>query len=119
MKEHEEADVDFSELRARQIFRPAPRRLSSLLSDLLALKGYGQSESARQRTDVWKTLVGEQLAADSVPCEVRRGTLTVVVANSMVTTELSLRTQELLSGIQNALPQQNIRKLRFRVGKLD
>jgi len=119
MKEYEESDVNLAKLRARQIFRPSPKRLNSLLSDLLALRGYTQSESARQRVDAWKTLVGEQLAADSAPSEVRRGTLTVIVANSMVTTELSLRADELLCGIQNALPQQNIRKLRFRVGKLD
>ena len=118
MREYDETDVNLSELRERQIFRPFPKRLSSLLSDLLALKGYTQSESARQRSDVWKALVGEQLAADSAPSEVRRGTLTVIVANSIVTTELSLRAAELLSGIQNALPQQDIRKLRFRVGRI-
>src|SRR6185436_13232385 len=95
-----------------------PHRIGSLINDLLALRGYAQSDTSLERQQAWQAIVGPNLASYSLAGDVRRGVLNVVVANSTVLQEITLRKTQILAGLCERLRDQNIRDLRLRVGAL-
>lgn len=114
----DETSVDLERLRGQQIYARAPKRIGHVLADLMALRGYAQADAARKRAEVWQQIVGQRMAEHSHAGEIRRGTLTILAGNSMVLQELDLRKQELLERINQALPEQRVRKILLKVGKL-
>ncbi len=48
-----------------------------------------------------------------------RGTLEVVVANSTLVQELGFQKQPLLAALAELLPNEGIKRLRFRVGNIE
>lgn len=98
--------------------RREPQQIGDVISELMARSGYGAILAAFRNAGAWRAVCGESLAARSQPGRFRRGVLEIVADHSLVLQELSLRKRQLLKDLQEKLPDQAIRDLRFRVGKI-
>ena len=94
-----------------------PKRIDGVIAQVVQRKGYAQVRAAGQWEEAWRTAAGE-MAASTCVGSLRRGVLEVVAANSLVIQELTFRKEELLTQLQDALPEKKIRQLRFRVGEV-
>jgi predicted nucleic acid-binding Zn ribbon protein len=97
---------------------PAPhtKSIADVLSELEARRGYSRTKSSDSLGEAWEKSAGPATAAHSRVGEVRRGTLEVIVANSMLAQELQFEKERLLSQLIELLPDHKLRDLRFRVG---
>lgn len=98
---------------------PPPKPMRDVLSQLLAKKGYAQVQTAAGCTAAWREAVGEKLAIDTCPGNVRRGVLEVLVRNSVAVQELGFLKAKIVKTLTKLVPEQQIRDLRFRVGAID
>ena len=94
-----------------------PRKLSNILADLMAQRGYAQIAANEECNEAWKKVVGS-LEKFTRAVDVKRGILHVLVSNSVVMQELTFRKPELVTAMKSALPDHNIKDLRFRVGSI-
>jgi predicted nucleic acid-binding Zn ribbon protein len=120
-----ESDNDQAELaqlmadwRRRKSGRDA-KRLGDVINELVARRGYLRTLASQDLNELWQDVAGKELAADSRPGNVRRGTLDIYASSSIVLQELTFRQQELVTQIQHKAPQLKIRKLRFRLGVIE
>jgi predicted nucleic acid-binding Zn ribbon protein len=93
--------------------------MRDVLSQLLAKRGYAQVQTAAGCTAAWREAVGDKLAADTRPGNVRRGVLEVLVRNSVSAQELGFLKSKIVKSLMRLVPEQKIRDLRFRVGAMD
>ena len=96
-----------------------PKQIGDVIAQLVQRKGYAQVRAAGERDEAWQEAVGEQLAPSTRVAGIRRGVLEVFVANSLMMQELTFRKEELLTDLQNKLPNEGIKQLRFRLGSID
>jgi|SRR6185312_5896367 predicted nucleic acid-binding Zn ribbon protein len=96
-----------------------PKPMRDVLSQLLAKRGYAQVQTAAGCTAAWREAVGDKLAADTRPGNVRRGVLEVLVRNSVSAQELGFLKSKIVKSLMRLVPEQKIRDLRFRVGAMD
>jgi predicted nucleic acid-binding Zn ribbon protein len=95
-----------------------PKPISNVIAQVVQRRGYAQVRVAGERDEAWQAALGEELAALTQIGGVRRGVMEVVVANSLLMQELTFRKEELLTSLQQALPEAAIKQLRFRVGQI-
>jgi predicted nucleic acid-binding Zn ribbon protein len=118
-------DEELDERNLRQDYRrksvriPPPKPMRDVLSQLLAKRGYAQVQQAAASTAAWREAVGEKLAADSRPGNVKRGVLEVVVRNSSVSSELGFVKAKVLKVLARIAPEHGIKNLRVSVGTID
>lgn len=93
-----------------------PERISEVLAQLMARRGFSRVRSAEAFDSAWRTAAGETLSQFTRPGSVRRGKLEVTVANSTLVQELSFQKPHLLKALAELLPDEKIEDLRFRVG---
>ena len=91
------------------------KKIDQVVSQLMSQRGYGQTLVNEQLRETWSEVVGETLARQSRPGQIRQQVLDVFVANSAVNQELTFRRRELLKQLAQALPQYSITDLRFRI----
>lgn len=108
-----------ADYRRKSIRIPPPKPMRDVLSQLLAKKGYAQVQTAASCDAAWRQAVGETLAADTRPGNVRQGVLEVLVRNSVSLQELGFLKIKIVKTLTKLLPEQRIRDLRFRVGTID
>lgn len=94
-----------------------PKKIGDVLTDLLAQRGYAQVASQEELQQGWSNTVGN-LKKFTRAVEVKRGTLHVIVSNSVVMQELTFRKQELVGLMAEALPDHKIKEIRYRVGSV-
>ena len=94
-----------------------PQKIGDILTDLLAQRGYAQVTSQAALQEGWSKVV-ESLDKFTRVVEVKRGKLHVIVTNSVVMQELTFRKQDLVRAMAEALPDHNIKEIRFRVGSI-
>ena len=94
-----------------------PQNIGDVLTDLLAQRGYAQLATQEALQQGWSQVVGKLDKFTRVR-EVKRGTLHVVVTNSVVMQELTFRKQELAQAVADELPDYKIKEIRFRVGSV-
>ena len=92
------------------------RSIADVLSELEARRGYSRTKSSDSLAEAWTSAAGATTSTHSRVGEVRRGTLEVIVANSMLAQELQFEKQRLLTKLMELLPDHKLRDLRFRVG---
>jgi len=97
--------------------RPA-KPVRDVLSQLLAKRGYAQVQTAAGCTAAWNQAVGDKLAGDTRPGNVRRGVLDVLVRHSSAVQELAFLKTKIVKKLTQLIPEQQIRDLRFRVGSI-
>ena len=98
--------------------RKGVQAISDVLSSLMARRGYARVQGAEALLEIWRQVSG-QLAQHTRPGNVSRGVLEVHVANSVVLQELNFQKAALLRQIQQIAPEQKLRDLRFRLGKIE
>ena len=98
---------------------PPPRPVRDVLSQLFAKRGYAQIQTAAGCTAAWREAVGEKIATDTRPGNVRRGVLEVLVRNSSVLQVLGFEKTRIVRALTKLVPEQQIRDVRFRVGTID
>jgi predicted nucleic acid-binding Zn ribbon protein len=94
------------------------KKMGDVVSQLLARRGYAQETTATEIVAAWQTAAGESIARQTRVGLVRRGTLDVVVANSVVSQELTFRKMQLIADLARHLPEHKIKNIRFRTGNL-
>ncbi len=104
------------DIASRQKFFRGPIPIAEVLSELMARRGYARVQAASELQQVWAQTVGSLLAAASVPGNVRRGVLEVIVSNSATLQELTFIKRKIIKDLRRLAPDQKIRDLRFRVG---
>ena len=93
-----------------------PRRIGSIVNQLMARRGYAQVQSTIEMEQTIKATVGEELAKACQPGNVRRGTLEIGVGDSVAVQELSFHKRALVKAFQKEFPASGIKDIRFRVG---
>jgi hypothetical protein len=102
----------------RRWYAIQPKRLDNVFAQVIQVRGYGRIETDTQLGTIWSAIVGEMLAGVSRACQVRRGRLLVIAANSAALQELTFRKQEILREFGRKLPEARIENVVFRVGPL-
>ncbi len=60
-----------------------PQRIGDVLANVMARRGYGNQQSSKELETTWLQAAGQKLADLSRPGSLRRGTLEIVVKNSL------------------------------------
>jgi len=94
-----------------------PKKLGDVLPTLMARRGYARVRSNDDLQAAWQKAAGV-LAKFSQAGRVQRGSLEVIVGNSTILQELNYAQAKILAELQKLAPDADVRKLRFRTGKL-
>ncbi len=95
--------------RARQ-----PKKVGNVIARLMQRRGYAQIENARRLEEAWKSVIGDFASTTRVG-SVRRGTLEVWVASSLMMQEMTFQKKRILQAMRQAYPEGKISKIRFRI----
>ncbi|MEM7782325.1 MAG: DciA family protein [Planctomycetota bacterium] len=116
-------ELDFANahelVKIRQRYFRRPKSTKDVLSRLMARKGYSQTETQNELELVWSDLIGQKWNSKSKATVIRNGVLEVVVVNSVVHQQLEFQKKKLLIQIQQRLSKNNIKDIRYRVGKFN
>ena len=93
-----------------------PRPIGDILAELMARKGFARARGEEAYQAAWQEAVGESAAGYTRTGKLCRGSLEIIVANSMLIQEFTFQKGALLKSLQQKLPDENIRDLRFKVG---
>jgi predicted nucleic acid-binding Zn ribbon protein len=118
---HSEAATEFDARRKREQRRHyarKPKKLSDIVAQLIAARGYGRIQADASFAAAWKAAVGPALAKYTQAGRLRRGVLEITAANSMTVQELTFQKQDVLARLQAEVPDAKIRDLRLRVGSI-
>jgi predicted nucleic acid-binding Zn ribbon protein len=96
-----------------------PRPIASVISQLMARRGYNQLQLSDERETLWQNIAGERLSLQTRPGNVNRGVWEILAKNSVVVQELTFRKAELMKKLKELAPEEKVRELRFRVGAID
>ncbi len=96
-----------------------PQHIGSVLSELMARRGFARVQSTEMYEAKWREAAGELIAKYSRVGALRRGTLEVIVANSTLMQEMTFRKAALRKNLIELLPDEGIKDLRFRLGAID
>jgi predicted nucleic acid-binding Zn ribbon protein len=96
-----------------------PEKIGKVLAELMARRGFARIQSTETLEAAWRQAAGPLAAAYTRAGKICRGTLEVVVANSTLVQELGYQKRDILSALQQLLPDENIHNLRFRTGNIN
>lgn len=96
-----------------------PRQIADILSELVARRGYARVQATANYAEAWRDAAGDMLCKFTRPGNIKRGVLEVTVANSILVQELTFQKPAILQRLASLLPQEQIRDLRCRVGKVE
>lgn len=115
-------ELDFSNasdlVKDRQRFRRRPKRTGDIIAQMMARQGYGQTTSNDELNEAWEIAAGPKFTQNTKAGHIRRGILEVYVASSSAMNMLSFQKKQLLSAMQQQLPQNKITDLRFKLGNV-
>jgi predicted nucleic acid-binding Zn ribbon protein len=97
---------------------PGPQRIADILSELMARRGYARVQSAEAFDEAWQQAAGALVAQHTRVGSLKRGTLEVIVTNSVLIQELGFQKAGILRTLNQLLPDQGIKNLRFRLGAI-
>jgi len=96
-----------------------PQPIGEVITELMARRGFAREQSAAAYEAAWREAAGPLAARYSRPGRLCRGTLEVLVANSTLVQEFGFQKMALLHALERLLPDDGIRNLRFKVGKIE
>jgi len=99
--------------------RGKPQPIGDVLADLMARQGFANVKIAVAYENAWREAVGEMAAEYTRVGVLRRGALEVTVANSALSQELSFQKAAIVKKLTLLLPDQKIRNIRFKVGRIE
>lgn len=95
-----------------------PKRIGSIINQLLARRGYAQVQTVVALQEVFRSVLGDTIAGSAQAGTLKRGVLEVIVGDAATMQELAFLKRDLLKKLQASLPDARIKDLRFRLGKL-
>lgn len=101
-----------------QSARGRPQKMADVLAELMARRSYTSRQAATDFQAAWLSAAGDLVARHTRVGLVRRGTLEVLVANSVLAQELTFQKEAILARLNELLPDQRIANLRWRVGPI-
>lgn len=120
----EERLADLDRRRAvqrRRFYARRPKRIGNIVAQLVQRKGYAQIRAAGEREEAWQTALkeqgGDQWTGTTRVVSLRRGVFEVQVVNSLMIQELTFRKETLLERLQDALPEDGVKRIKFTVGQ--
>ncbi|MEM7453276.1 MAG: DUF721 domain-containing protein [Planctomycetota bacterium] len=115
-------DRDFDDaarlVQQRQRYRRRPKPAVDVINHLLARKGYSQTDSADQLSDTWQKIVGARWKGKTVAGNISRGILEITVASPAIGQHLNFQKKQLLKKLSEQLPQNKIKDIRFKTGRI-
>ena len=118
--------VDFQQRRAKQrrgFHGRSPKQIGNVIAQLVQRRGYAQVRASGQREEVWlevlKAAELETWAESTRVAGLKRGVLEIHVASSLLMQELTFCKEQLLEGMANALPDDGIKQIKFRVANIN
>ncbi|MCH2181618.1 MAG: DUF721 domain-containing protein [Mariniblastus sp.] len=118
-------DDDYSELdfenakdqvERRRVYRRRLKTASGVMGQVMAHRGIAQQQATSELSETWSQIVGVSFAGHTRLGSLKRGVLEIHVANSMISQQLSFKKQKILQQLQEQLPNNKIRDMRFRIG---
>ena len=95
-----------------------PETIGNILSELMARRGFARIQSTETLETAWRQAAGPLAAQYTRIGAIRRGVLEVIVANSTLVQELGYQKSAILAALQQLLPDQGIKCLRFSAGNI-
>jgi len=95
-----------------------PETIGNILSELMARRGFARIQSTEDLETAWRQAAGPLAAEYTRVGSIRRGVLEVIVANSTLVQELGYQKSDILAALQQLLPDQGIKCLRFSAGNI-
>tara|TARA_B100000530_G_C15797845_1_gene424311 strand:+ start:69 stop:377 length:309 start_codon:yes stop_codon:yes gene_type:complete len=93
-----------------------PVRLSEAISEFIAKRGIAARRSTDQLAEVWQTVSGERIAANTRYLHLRDQVIHIGVFNSALLTELvSFQSKSLLEKLNAECPDLEIIRIRFQL----
>ena len=102
----------------KRFWNREPKHGSKLINQLMARKGYGQTNQATQLQRHWEEAVGNNLAERSSAGKIKAKRLEVTVENSSVLQELTFQKRKIIRKLQTSLKNETLTDLKFKVGPL-
>lgn len=93
-----------------------PEPIGKIVAELMSQKGFGRVQGSAELEAAWREAAGEAIGLFTRVGPLRRGKLEVIVANSVLIQELGFQKTIILEALQQQLPGQSIKDLRFKVG---
>lgn len=94
------------------------QKVGDIVNQLMARRGYGQIVGSEQIREAWNEIAGP-IGPHSIPGNLKRGVLEIIVRNSAVMQELTFRKRQLIADLTQQFSEQSINDLRFRIGTID
>ena len=94
------------------------QRLSNVLAELMARRGYGRIQGTQAYEAAWRQAAGSLAAEYTRVGQFRRGSLEILVTNSTLMQELTFQKAALVKKLAELLPEEGIRGLHFRAGTI-
>jgi hypothetical protein len=118
---YDEQDFDQANdlVKSRQRYFRRPKKPAEILGQLMARKGYAQTETASELEDTWNQIVGTQWESKTKVGMIRAGVLEVLVCSSSANQQLGFQKKKILAELQKQLPKNNLKDLRFTIGNID
>ena len=112
-----------SEKERRRFYARKPKPMQSVMTNLMAKRGYAATDSANQLRTAWNEAVGEVFSQFSRPIGLRRGVLEVLVANSTMMQEINFNRTQFLADVQKAIQKDKtssarITGLKLKIGRI-
>ena len=95
----------------------APRKIGSIIQQLMSRRGYGEVQSASALEGSVTAVVGAQVAASIRVGNLKRGVVWIYAQDSPTLQELTFQKRAILRRLQQDHAASNITDLRFRVGQ--
>jgi predicted nucleic acid-binding Zn ribbon protein len=93
-----------------------PRSLADVLTQLKALRGHGQTQGARQLTELWRRVAGPEIGEKTKVIGLKNSTLQVGVANAALLGELTaFHHRRLLDALRSDSEGRRIKGLKFQL----
>ena len=102
----------------RWYYARRPKRIDNVIAQLVSQRGYAQVRAAGKRDAAWQQAVGENGIGETQVGSFRRGVFEVLVANSLLMQELTFQKEQLLAKLREALPDEKITQLKFRIAQI-
>ena len=98
--------------------QPKPELIGEILRKILKKKNIPSGGTDRRLLDIWRRAVGPQIAAQTYPDNMKRGTLFVRVSSPVWMHQLQFLKEEILARINELSENSEVKGLFFSIGEI-
>ena len=116
------AEIDFDDAvhtsDQRRIYRRKPKTAVNLINQIISRRGIAAEKSNNQLQGIWDSIVPMEVANQTRVGTVKRRVLEITVGNSGLMQILGFSKDEYLTQLNHQLGNQDIKDIRFRIGRI-